>query len=242
MAEKIVFASGKGGVGKSTCVVGIALALKDLGKKVLLVDLDVSLSSLDVILGVGESVVNNWGDIILERCNKEKAVIEKDGISLLCAPKKSEDEFSLKNIRKTVGLYEEDFDYILIDSPAGVGKYFEIACRCADRGIVVSNAEDVCVRSAGVAANNMREFGMEDIRLIINKMITKLSVGKKNLNIDSVIDKVCVRLIGVVPYDENIALASMSERNFKLKKKPQKSFSRIARRIDGEDIKLKILR
>ncbi|MBQ7653844.1 MAG: P-loop NTPase [Clostridia bacterium] len=240
MAEKIVVASGKGGVGKSTCAAGIATALGQLGKKVLLCDFDVSLPSLDVIFGVGNEVVYNWGDILLSRCEKEEALMEKDGVFLLCAPKKDEDLTSEK-LHEMIKSFDEDFDFILIDAPAGVGKFFEAAVKCADRGIVVSNPEDVCVRSSGVAAERMRSLGISDVRLVINKMITKLSAGKKNLNIDSVIDETKVRLIGVVPFDREIALVSMGKNGFSLKKKPQRSFERIARRIMGEEVRLKFI-
>ena len=240
MAEKIVVASGKGGVGKSTCVVGLAVALCNLNKKVLMVDFDVSLASLDVIFGVSRQVFNNWGDIVLERCSAKEAMIEKNGVSLLSAPRTADDRFSSKKIKEMIASFDKDFDYILIDSPAGIGQFFEIAVKCADRGIVVSNADDVCVRSAGIAAARMRELGLEDIRLIINKMIVKFSLKRKNLNIDNVIDATLVRLIGVIPYNEKIGLISMENRELFLKKEPMKSFERIARRITGEEVELKI--
>lgn len=242
MAQKIAVASGKGGVGKSTCVVALALALKNLGKKVLMIDFDISLPSLDLIFGVSERVVNNWGDILLERCEKGDALIEKDGVSLLCAPQKMHEEFILEKVKSVVLSFDNDFDYILIDSPAGVGTFFEFAVKCADRALVISTPHDVCVRSAAAAAATIRCFGISDVRLIINKMVTKLSAGKKNLNVDAVIDETHVQLIGVVPFDENISLVSMSKNNFSLNKKPQRCFDRIARRICGDDVRLKFLR
>lgn len=242
MAQKIVVASGKGGVGKSTCVVALALAFKNLGKKVLMIDFDVSLPSLDLIFGVADRVVNNWGDIILERCEKDDALIEKDGVSLLCAPQKMNERFSLEKVRDFVLSFDKDFDYILIDSPAGVGTFFEYAVKCADRALIVSTAQDVCVRSAAEAAARIRYFGVGDIRLIINKLVIRLSAGKKNLNIDAVIDETHVQLIGVVPFDENISLVSMTKNEFSLNKKPQRCFDRIARRICGENVRLKFLR
>lgn len=240
MAEKIVIASGKGGVGKSTCAAGIGIALKEKGKKVLLVDFDIGLSSLDLILNVGEKVVNHWGDVILENCEKDRALIDVDGLYLLPAPKSGEKEYTVQNIKAVIKSYDEDFDYILIDSPAGIGKYFSASCICADRGIVVSNSEDICVRSASIAANRMRENGVEDVRLIINKLNKKFSIKKKNLNIDNVIDGTSVRLIGAVPLDKDISLLSMEKNMFRLKSKPQHAFVRIASRICGEDIDLKI--
>ncbi|MBQ7580008.1 MAG: P-loop NTPase [Clostridia bacterium] len=241
MAEKIVVASGKGGVGKSTCVVGVATALAQMDKKVLAVDFDVSLPSLDVIFGVENEVVYNWGDILLSRCEKEDAIIAVNGVDLLCAPKKDEG-FSQETVAGMIDSFDEGYDYILMDAPAGLGKFFRIASACADRGIVVSNPEDVCVRSAGVAASEMRTLGLSDVRLIINKMITKLSAGKKNLNVDSVIDETMVRLIGVVPFDGEIALVSMGKNGFSLRKKPQRSFERIAERITGKEVRLKFIK
>ena len=225
MAQKIVVASGKGGVGKSTCVVALALAFKNLGKKVLMIDFDISLPSLDELL-----------------VPEDDALIEKDGVSLLCAPQKMNERFSLEKVRDFVLSFDKDFDYILIDSPAGVGTFFEYAVKCADRALIVSTAQDVCVRSAAEAAARIRYFGVGDIRLIINKLVIRLSAGKKNLNIDAVIDETHVQLIGVVPFDENISLVSMTKNEFSLNKKPQRCFDRIARRICGENVRLKFLR
>ena len=240
MAEKIVVASGKGGVGKSTCAAGVAIALGETGKRVLMLDFDIGLGSLDVIFSVREKVVNNWGDIVLERCEKDDALIECGKIKLLPAPTNFDDAFTKENVAKMLAEFDDDYDYIILDAPAGIGKYFSLACECSDRGIVVSNPEDVCVRSAGVAADRMRETGISDVRLIINKLVKKFSVKKKNLNIDSVIDETSVRLIGVVPFDEDIGLISMENNLFRIKSKPQRSFERIARRVCGEDIQIKI--
>lgn len=240
MAEIIAVASGKGGVGKSTCVAGIACGLKNRGKRVLALDLDVGLRSLDIIFGVREKVVNNWGDIILSRCEADNAFTDCDGIKLLSAPMEFENEFTPEKLSEVLSQWDEDFDFILLDAPAGIGKYFSLACNCAKRGIVVSNPEDVCVRSACVAAEKMRDAGIDDVRLIINKFIRKFTLKKKHLNIDGVIDETAVQLLGIVEFDDNISLVSMENKSFNLKSKPQRSFDRIAGRLCGEKIPLKI--
>lgn len=228
MAEKIVVASGKGGVGKSSCSVGIGKELSNKGYKVLLIDTDIALRSLDVLLGVSDRVVFDWGDVICERCSDKKAVIKCKKVDLLSCPLRFDEKFTPEAMKKTVMLYDKDYDFIIIDSPAGVGTGFDIATAAADRALIISTSDRVCVRSACRAAEKLYEKGIDDVRLIINRFVSKSVKKNKLLNIDSVIDDTTVQLIGVVPEDENITFGNVMKRKNQVSYQP---FVRITNRI-----------
>lgn len=232
MAEKIVVASGKGGVGKSSCTVAIGKELADRGYRVLLIDTDTSLRSLDVLLGVSDRVVFDWGDVICERCSFSKAIIKCKNVSLISCPLQNDERFTPEAMKKTVMLYDKMFDYIIIDSPAGVDIGLDIACAAADRALIISTSDKICVRSASRAAQRLYDTGIEDIRLIINRFVRKSVRRNKLLNIDSVIDSTSVQLIGVVPEDENITFGIvMKSRN----QPSYQPFVRITNRILGKE-------
>lgn len=240
MAKKIVIASGKGGVGKSTVTAGLSRALENEGKKVLAIDFDIGLRSLDLLFGVREQVVKNWGDVLLGNCEKEHAIIHVGNIDFISAPLNFNEEFTQEKVREMIGKYDEDYDIIFFDAPAGISAGFSLACAAADSALVVSTPDDVCVRSVEITAQKISSFGINDIRLVINRFIRKLSAKRKFLNVDEVIDLTSVQLIGVIPYDAKIGFSSMQTSSFNFKASSQKSFGRIAKRILGENVPLKL--
>ena len=143
MAHKIVIASGKGGVGKTSLCVGIGKAMCSLGMRVLLIDCD-CLRSVDVLAGVTDQMVYNFGDVIFGRCNAEDALYKNDGLSVVTCPE-SYDIISDYSMKWLVGKYEKDFDYILLDAPAGIERGLHMALSVADRAIVKSTPDLVCV-------------------------------------------------------------------------------------------------
>lgn len=118
MAEIILVASGKGGSGKSTFTVGVSKALASCGKKVLAIDCDIGLRSLDLLLGVSESVVFDWGDLLEGRCSAEQALI-KGSVDLLAAPRAYGDGFTDEGFRQMVAGFDNNYDFIFLDSPRG---------------------------------------------------------------------------------------------------------------------------
>lgn len=240
MAKKIVIASGKGGVGKSTVTAGLSRALENEGKRVLAMDFDIGLRSLDLLFGVREQVVKNWGDVLLGDCEKEAPIIRVGNIDFISAPLNFNEEFTKEKVKELIEKYDSSYDVIFFDAPAGIGAGFSLAAAAADSAIVVSTPDDVCVRSVEITAQKISAAGINDIRLVINRFIKKLSAKRKFLKVDEVIDMTYVRLLGVVPYDEKIGFSSMEKSSFNFKAKSQKSFGRIAKRIFGENIPLKL--
>ncbi|MCR4614965.1 MAG: P-loop NTPase [Clostridiales bacterium] len=244
MSEIYVVVSGKGGVGKSSMTVLLGRALSKMGLKVLLMDCDIGLRSLDIILDVQDKVLFSWGDAAQDICELEQAVVEYDGLYLLAAPTSLPKGFCSADLRKIIDSCAEDFDYdyIFLDAGAGIADNALLAMGAADKALIVSTPDNVCVRSVAAAADKLFEIGMdaEDIRLIINRFDKKSAVSGKMLNVDDVIDSTGVRLIGAVPDDEEIELCL--HRGLALPKGSEafKAAMRIARRINGEEIKLRI--
>lgn len=238
MAHKIVIASGKGGVGKTSLCVGIGKALSSLGMRVLLIDCD-CLRSLDVLTGVTQQMVYNFGDVIFGRCSAEDALYENDGLSVVTCPE-SYDNISDYSMKWLVGKYEKDFDYILLDAPAGIERGLHMALSVADRAIVISTPDLVCVRSACIAGREIEKAGVKNIRLVINRVSKRDVVRGRLLNFDSVIDATQIQLIGIVPEDPKIRLGSMGREIYKKGQVSYKALSNIAKRIVGQTAVLKV--
>lgn len=236
MAEKILVASGKGGVGKTSVTVGLGKALHQVGKKVLIIDCDI-LRSVDLLTGVTEKLLYDWGDVILERCEPSQAVYSSADIDVITCPF-SYEGFDGEMMKKLVAFFDEQYDYIFLDAPAGIGKGFELALGASDRALVVSTADMVCVRSACRAADVIFASGMEDVRLIINRVMKKDIKKGRLLNVDSVIDSTQVQLIGVIPEDAAIRLGSMGKNIYRTGQASYIPFTNIAARIRGEYIDL----
>lgn len=237
--KKILFTSGKGGVGKSTLAAAFAKTLHDEGSHVLLIDFDISLRTLDLMLGLGDLVLYDWGDVIRGNCSPHDAVIHNsEGPDLLPAPL-SFPNASEEQIRDLLDAYTDHYDYILLDSPAGVGRGFEAASCTADLALVVSTPDRICVRSASVAADRLAERGIP-ARLIINRF-NKHAIGSgRSLNIDDVIDSTGLQLIGIIPEDENLVQSAQTGAELEESGKGARAVSRILGRLQGEDIPLKV--
>ena len=182
----ISVASAKGGVGKSTfcSCVGKMLALHD--KRVLLVDMDIGVRSLDILLGVPEQTVYNWGDVIKNNGDFRKAVIEVGrNIYLLPAPIDFSEEYTPEAFKECVERYKKDFDYIFLDSPAGLEKGFLLSVNACDSCIILSTPDSVSIRAASYACRNVRKNGIVDVRLVVNKFNKKLH---RKINVDEIID------------------------------------------------------
>ncbi|MGN0543393.1 MAG: P-loop NTPase [Acutalibacteraceae bacterium] len=237
MAQIILVASGKGGSGKSSFVTGVSSALAAMGKKVLAVDCDIGLRSLDILFGVTEKIVFDWGDLILDRCTREQAVI-KGRADLLAAPRSFCDELTPEAAAKLFKSFSEDYDYIFLDSPAGIDRGFQIAAAGADRAIVVSTPDSVCVRSCSRAFDELRRLGIEDVRLIINMFEVKPVCKRRLLNIDQCIDETGVQLLGIVPRDIAVGYSSVTGTAPGEFSPSTLAYSRIAKRITGKRVPL----
>lgn len=238
IAKTILFTSGKGGVGKSTLSSTAAKLLCARGKRVLIVDCDVSLRTLDIMLSVSSIVMFDWYDVVEENCSPEAALVTTAGPKLLAAPV-GDVIIDADDVSKLIKIYESHYDYIILDCPAGVGRVFDATIQNVDMAIVVSTPDRVCARSSGIAVEKAMQNNVET-RLIINRFKKDVMKNGRCLNIDEMIDEVNAQLIGVVPEDPSIALSTLNGELLDPNSKSVKAMERIVRRLEGEEVPLKI--
>ncbi len=227
--------SGKGGVGKSTCALGLGVALCRLGKRVLLIDLDAGLRCLDIMTRVDDRLVFDLSDVLGGKPLSEAVlpVPDCDGLSLLAAPKTAQ-SIDGARLSQTL-LLANEYDYIILDFPAGTDFPFIKDISDITDFLVVTNADAVSIRDSGEMSDILRAFGA-DCRLIINKYAVPLVKRGVFSGIDDIIDRSKLRLIGIVPYDEDSIRKPFAV--FRRKHFKQRAFKRIALRIFGQDVRL----
>ena len=243
MAHIYTVLSGKGGVGKSTLCANVAVSLSQQGKKVLLIDGDVSLRSLDMLLGLDEMVVYDWSDVLSERCDKNKArLFFDDNLQLLASPLELPESFDKDTFKSLLSQYADDYDYIIIDSPAGVGELTRIYAECAHTHLVVATPDNVSARSACVAGTELVKNGIDDntIFLIINRFDASAVRKNRYLNIDEIMDITYIKLLGVVPEEKKIMYTSVNDTELSKSCKAKICFDNIAGRILGKEIPLNL--
>lgn len=239
MARKILVLSGKGGVGKSTVTVCLACALTALSKKVLAIDADIGFRSLDLLLGAGDRVVYNWADVIDSGCDRSEApVLSANGVALLAAPSRADSDMTAESFSELLRGYDGDYDYILIDAPAGSGELHSMLAKACDEAILTVTPDPVCVRSAEVAINRALEANEQlKTMLIINRLNRQEVLSGRQLKLDDAVDATRTRLIGVIPESDSVRLLSSGE---KLTKYASSAFERTAKRLEGRSIPFRI--
>ncbi len=243
MAHILTVLSGKGGVGKSTLCVNIAMSLSQNGKRVLLIDGDISLRSLDMLLGLDGMVLYDWSDVLEDRCDADKArLFFDDNLQLLPAPLEHPENLNTETFKALLSQYSENYDYIIIDSPAGIGELPLIYAECADNCIIVATPDNVSARSACVAGTELVKAGINDNRLflIINRFDSFAVRTSKYLNIDEIINITYLQLLGIIPEDKRIMYTSVKDIELPKSCKAKICFNNIAGRIMGKEIPLNL--
>ena len=245
IGKVIAVTSGKGGTGKTTTVAAVASCLAALGYKTLCIDFDSGLRNLDLALCMADYTVVDFMDVVNGRLSVMEACHESPLISnlfFLAAPAVlGHDEPDFMDINEMIEEVRREFDYCLIDSPAGIGPGFRLAHSNADMSIVVTNGEFPAMRDAQRAVQEVRSMGVGEVRLIINRVKTK-NFKRIAMTADDVIDSVEAQLIGVVREDESVFL-SLHENTLLVlyrRRSAAYNFLDIARRITGEDIPLRL--
>ncbi|MBQ7595500.1 MAG: P-loop NTPase [Clostridia bacterium] len=238
MAEKIIVASGKGGAGKTSFSAGLAMALTAKGHTCLIVDCDIGQGCVEYILGETDSYTYNWGDALKEHCSFDECAVKTEHCDFIPAPKKNDEEFTQEKFCDFINHFDEKYEFIIFDSPAGTSGGFRLASKCADRGIVISTPDEICVMAASRAADELIADGVSDLRLVINRFNRAPVTSGKMLNVDETIDAVRLQLIGVVPEDKLITYAA-SGGMASLNDCPAKAaYARIAERVLGNKVNL----
>ncbi|MDP5272731.1 septum site-determining protein MinD [Chengkuizengella axinellae] len=208
MGEAIVVTSGKGGVGKTTSSANIGTALAILGKKVCLVDTDIGLRNLDVVMGLENRIIYDLVDVIEENCRLAQALVKDKRFEELyflpAAQTKDKDAVQPEDIKKIIESLKPDFDYIIIDCPAGIEGGFRNAVAGADRAIVVSTPEISSVRDADRVIGLLEGANIKNPKLIINRVRPNMMKSGDMMDIDEVCAILAIDLLGVVPDDQQV--------------------------------------
>src|SRR4030095_2975141 len=239
-AQVITITSGKGGVGKTTAVANIAVALASSGSKVVAIDGDIGLRNLDVILGLGNRIVYDIVDVIEGRCRLKQAMIRDKKLTDLylipAAQTRDKNAVSPSDMPSLVKDLRNECDFVLIDSPAGIERGFRNAIAGADRVLIVTNPEVSAVRDADRVIGILEAEDKGPASLIINRLNATLVKNKDMLSPDDVLDLLAIDLIGIVPEDENVLVGSNRGAPVALDQKSRagQAFRNIARRLKGE--------
>lgn len=245
MSTAIVVTSGKGGTGKTSLTAGVSSCLAALGNKVLCIDMDIGLRNLDISLGMTDRALMDFTDVLEGRCSLERAAARHSvikGLSLLTAPLSLPPGITEGRMAPFIQAAKEQYDYILMDSPAGLGEGFRLAVCGGDRAIVVSNTDTSALRDAQrVVARLSNE--LPRIHLVMNRIQPKL-LRQLHTTIDDAMDAAGLPLLGVVPEDSQVMLSANSGTPIILasRKGAAVAYLNIARRIMGQKVPLMKLR
>lgn len=244
MGEVIVITSGKGGVGKTTTTANIGTGLAAMGYKVVLVDTDIGLRNLDVVLGLENRIVYDLVDVTQGNCRLKQALIKDkrfEGLHLLpAAQTKDKSAVTPEQMKELCGELKKEFDYVIIDCPAGIEQGFKNAIAGADRAIVVTTPEVSAVRDADRIIGLLEAAELNEPRLIINRLRPHMVKRGDMMSIDDILDILAVKLMGVIPDDEMIVVTTNKGEPAVLdnKSKAGQAYRNISKRITGEDVPL----
>lgn len=212
MGEVIVITSGKGGVGKTTTTANIGTGLAQLEKKVILIDTDIGLRNLDVVMGLENRIVYNLVDVIEGNCRLKQAIIRDRRYPNLylipSAQTKDKTAVNPEQMKKLTEALKEEFDYILLDCPAGIEQGFLNAIAGATRAILVTTPEVSAIRDADRVIGLLESAEMESIQLIINRIRIDMVRRGDMMSMEDVKEILAVELLGIVPDDEEIVIST----------------------------------
>lgn len=213
MSEVIVITSGKGGVGKTTTSANVGCGLAMAGKKVVLVDADIGLRNLDVVMGLENRIVYDLVDVVEGNCRLKQALIKDkryNNLFLLpAAQTRDKNAVSPEQMQKLCdNLKEDEFDYIIIDCPAGIEQGFKNAIAGADKSIVVTTPEVSAVRDADRIIGLLEASGLNNPLLILNRLRFDMVKRGDMMAIDDVTEILAIDILGVIPDDESIVIAT----------------------------------
>lgn len=241
MGEVIVVTSGKGGVGKTTTTANVGTGLAKLDKKVILIDTDIGLRNLDVVMGLENRIVYNLVDVIEGNCRVKQALIkDKRYPNLYLLPSaQTRDKTAVtpEQMRKLADELREEYDYILMDCPAGIEQGFKNAIAGADRALVVTTPEVSAVRDADRIIGLLEANDMKQTHLIVNRLRPDMVKRGDMMSSDDVVEILAIGLIGVVPDDENIVISTnQGEPLVGTNTLAGQAYMNVCRRILGEEV------
>lgn len=242
MGDVIVVTSGKGGVGKTTTTANLGTGLAKLGYSVVLVDTDIGLRNLDIVMGLENRIVYDIVDVTNGHCRLKQALIKDKRFEkmflLPAAQTKEKTAVTPEQMVELCQKLKKDYDYIIIDCPAGIEQGFKNAIAGAEKAVVVTTPEVAAVRDADRVIGLLEASGIENPQLIINRIRGEMVKHGDMMDIDDIIDILAVDLLGVVPEDEMIVISTNKGEPavLDLQSKAGEAYRNISRRIAGEDV------
>ena len=241
MSEVIVVTSGKGGVGKTTTSANVGTGLAMMGAKVVLIDTDIGLRNLDVVMGLENRIVYNLVDVVEGNCRMKQALIkDKRYPNLFLLPSaqtKDKSAVTPGQMQKLVDDLREEFDYVLLDCPAGIEQGFKNAIAGADRAFVVTTPEVSAIRDADRIIGLLEANEIKQTHLIVNRLRMDMVKRGDMMSSEDVVEILAIPLIGVVPDDENIVISTNQGAPLVgSNTMAGKAYMNICKRVDGEEV------
>ena len=240
----IVITSGKGGVGKTTTTANIGTGLALRGKKVCMIDADIGLRNLDVVMGLENRIVYDLVEVVEGNCKLRQALIKdkrNDNLFLLpAAQTREKDAVSPEQMKELCAQLAEEFDFVILDSPAGIEHGFRNAIAGADEAIIVTTPEVSAVRDADRIIGMLEAHELHNPQLVINRIRLDMVKRGDMMDIDDVLDILAIDLVGVIPDDQSIIVATNKGEPVVLNTRSNagKAYANIVCKILGEDVPL----
>ena len=245
MGELIAILSGKGGTGKTSVCAGIATALAADGKTVLCMDCDVGLRNLDLSLGMSDSGALSFLDVCsgAYELSQSSQHPQFPGLFFLTAPVNCRaEDIDPVQFQKFVRQAKQQYDFVLLDAPAGVDAGFQLTASAAERCIVVTGPGPAAIRDAARVGELLELMGKTNSRLVVNRVSHRL-VAAMSTNVDDIMDETGLPLLGIVPEDQNVTLAATFGRPvllYSCRSAASMACRRIAKRLQGQPVPITI--
>ncbi len=239
----IVITSGKGGVGKTTTSANIGTALAKNGAGVVLIDTDIGLRNLDLLLGLENRIVYTLVDVVEDRCKLKQALVKDKKNPNLCllaaAQTRDKSAVSAEQLKAICEELQEEYDYILVDCPAGIEQGFQTAIAGASEAIVVTTPEMSAVRDADRIIGLLEaKEEIKSYKLLINRVRPSMIKANDMMSVDDVVDILSCNLIGIIPEDTGIITSTNKGEPIVNDEKSLagQAYNNVARRISGEEV------
>jgi septum site-determining protein MinD len=243
MSRIIVVTSGKGGVGKTTCTANLGMALAQRGRKVVVIDADFGLRNLDLLLGLENRIVYTAVEVLAGECRLEQALVKdkrQPNLALLpAAQNRTKEAVTPDQMKKLVSTLTGSFNFILIDSPAGIEMGFQNATAAAKEALIVTTPEIAAVRDADRVIGLLEANDIKKLHLIVNRLKPAMVQEDMMMSVKDVQEILAIPLIGVVPDDERVLVSTNRGEPLVLSQNISLAgiaFHNIARRLEGEKI------
>ena len=243
MSRIIVITSGKGGVGKTTCTANLGMALAKLGRQVALVDADFGLRNLDLLLGLENRIVYTAVEVIAGECRLEQALVKDKRqprlVLLPAAQNRLKDAVAPEQMKHLIPELASKYDYVLVDSPAGIEQGFQNAISAAKEALIVTTPEIAAVRDADRVVGLLEANGVKRIHLIVNRLRPAMVQANDMMSVQDVQEILAIPLIGVIPDDEKVIVSTNRGEPLVLSEQSSTAgtaIDNIARRLEGQKI------